>query len=289
MSTVLTLLFTSMLSLQHFAPLLAYWTHNLSPFLIRFGENFGIRYYGLSYLLGFMAAAWILSRYWRAGRSQLPRDKISDLIIVLVIGVMVGGRLGSFLLYHPEELISDPLSLFRVWEGGMASHGGMIGVGVAMAWFARANRIPFLHLSDIVNSTAPLGLFFGRIANFINGELWGKTSEVSWAVVFPMSPAPLVPRHPSQLYQAGLEGLLLFGYMQWRFWKSETIKTTPGQLTGEFLIVYALMRAIGEMFREPDASLILGMSRGTFYSLFFILAGAAIMAFAIARRRPARS
>ena len=266
--------------------LLAYWTHDLSPFLFRFGESFGIRYYGLSYLLGFASAAWLLSRYWRAGRSQLPPNKISDLIIVLVIGVMVGGRLGSFLLYHPEQLVTDPLSLFRVWEGGMASHGGMMGVAVALAWFSRANKISFLHLSDVVNSAAPLGLFFGRIANFINGELWGKPTDVSWAVIFPLSPQPLVPRHPSQLYQAILEGGLLFAYMQWRFWRSDAVKSTPGRLTGEFLIVYAIMRALGEIFREPDAALILGLSRGTFYSIFFVAAGAGIMAYAM-KRKPA--
>ncbi len=259
---------------------LAYWTHHLSPFLFKFSDNFGIRYYGLSYLLGFMSAALLLSRYWRAGRSQLPREKISDLIVALVLGVMIGGRIGSFLLYHPDELLADPLSLFRVWEGGMASHGGMAGVAIALAWFARAQKISFLHLADLVTSTAPLGLFFGRVANFINGELWGKPSNVSWAVIFPGSPDPLVPRHPSQLYEAGLEGALLFIYMQWRFWRSNTIKTTPGQLTGEFLIAYAIVRALGETFREPDAGLILGLSRGTFYSLFLIVAGVALIAIA---------
>jgi phosphatidylglycerol:prolipoprotein diacylglycerol transferase len=258
----------------------AYWTPDLSPFLIRFSENFGIRYYGLAYLLGFLGAAWLLSCYWRAGRSQLPRGKIPDLIIAVVLGVMVGGRLGSFLLYTPGQLISDPLSLLRVWEGGMASHGGMVGVGIALAWFARSQKMRFLHLSDIVISTAPLGLLLGRIANFINGELWGKPTEVAWAVIFKNSPAPLVPRHPSQLYEAALEGALLLAYMQIRFWRSDVAKTTPGRLTGEFLILYAILRAIGEMFREPDASLILGLSRGTFYSVFLIAAGLVVIVIA---------
>jgi phosphatidylglycerol:prolipoprotein diacylglycerol transferase len=265
----------------------AYWTHDLSPFLIRFTDNFGIRYYGLAYLLGFLGAAFLLSRYWRAGRSQLSREKIPDLIIAVVLGVMIGGRLGSFLLYTPGQLISDPLSLFRIWEGGMASHGGMIGVGVALAWFARSQKISFLHLADLVNSAAPLGLFFGRIANFINGELWGKPTEVGWAVIFPASPAPLVPRHPSQLYEAVLEGAVLLAYMQLRLWRSDVVKTTPGRLTGEFLILYAILRAIGEMFREPDASLILGLSRGTFYSVFFIAAGLVIVV--IAERKKSRA
>lgn len=257
---------------------LAYWTHHWSPFLIQFSDNFGIRYYGLSYLLGFLASAWLLGRYWKTGKSRLPAEKIPDLIVALVIGVMVGGRVGSFLLYHPQDLANDPLSFFRIWEGGMASHGGMAGVGIALAWFARRQRLPFLHLTDIVVSTAPAGLLFGRIANFINGELWGKPSMVKWAVIFPQSPHPLVPRHPSQLYEAGLEGAILLGYMQWRVWRSDAVQRTPGRITGEFLIVYALLRSFGEIFREPDAALILGLSRGTFYSLFFIAIGTAIIA-----------
>jgi phosphatidylglycerol:prolipoprotein diacylglycerol transferase len=261
-------------------PVLAYWTHNLSPFLIRFGDNFGIRYYGLSYLLGFLAAWWLLKKYWRAGRSPLGPDQISDLIVALVLGVMIGGRVGSFLLYHPEQLIHDPLSFFRVWEGGMASHGGMIGVAIALIWFARSRKISFRVLADLIVSVAPAGLFFGRIANFINGELWGKPAyNVSWAIIFPESPHPLVPRHPSQLYEAGLEGLLLLIYMQIRFWRSDVTKNAPGQLAGEFLLGYALVRAIGELFREPDldVSLILGLSRGTFYSAFLVIAGVAMI------------
>ena len=252
---------------------LAYWVDNLSPFLIRFTDNFGIRYYGLAYVLGFLAAAWLLSRYARAGRSLLPADKIADFMVAIVIGVMLGGRLGSFLLYHPDQLLHDPLSFFRVWEGGMASHGGMLGVAVAIAWFSRSMKIRFLHLADLITSVAPAGLLFGRIANFINGELWGKPATVAWAVIFPASPEPLVPRHPSQLYEAALEGALLLAFMQWRFWRSNDVRQHPGRLCGEFLLAYAVVRAIGEIFREPDASLILGLSRGTFYSLFLIAGG----------------
>ena len=252
---------------------LAYWVHNLSPFLGPHWGNFGLRYYGLAYLLGFLAAAWLLARYARAGRSQLPVAKIADFMVMIVIGVMLGGRIGSFLLYHPEQLVQDPLSFFRVWEGGMASHGGMAGVAVALIWFSRSEKIRFLHLADLITSVAPAGLLFGRIANFINGELWGKPATVAWAVIFPASPEPLVPRHPSQLYEAALEGALLLAFMQWRFWRSDVATKSPGRLSGEFLIAYAVVRAVGEVFREPDASLILGLSRGTFYSLFFILGG----------------
>ncbi len=271
------------------APVLAYWVHNLSPFLVRFGENFGIRYYGLSYLAGFLAGAWLLRRYHRAGRSPLDADASMDLILALVVGVLVGGRVGYFLFYQPETLIHEPLALFRVWDGGMASHGGFLGVIVAVWWFARSRRLEFLWVADLVVTTAPAGLLFGRIANFINGELWGKVTDVSWAVIFPHSAAPgtplaqIAPRHPSQLYEATLEGVLLLAYTQWRFWRSDLAKTQPGRIAGEFLIAYALARAIGELFREPDASLILGLSRGTFYSIFLVAGGIAIIA--ISRRR----
>lgn len=261
----------------------AYWTHDWSPFLIRFGDGFGIRYYGLAYLLGFAAGGWLLYRYAKSGRSLLPANLVMDFMTSLVLGVMIGGRLGYFLLYQPGSLLHDPLVLLRVWEGGMASHGGFIGVIVALAWFARSRKIPFLHLGDLVASTAAAGLLFGRIANFINGELWGKPSTVAWAVIFPDSPAPLVPRHPSQLYEAALEGALLLALAQWRFWKTDIVTKRPGVLAGEFLVAYAAVRVFGEMFREPDAALIMGMSRGTFYSLFTAVAGFALIAYARAR------
>ena len=265
---------------------LAFWVHNFSPFLGPHWGNFGIRYYGLSYVLGFLTAGWLLHRYAVAGRSRLPSARVADLIVAIVVGVMLGGRLGSFLLYHPEQLLHDPLSFFRVWEGGMASHGGFVGVAVALWWFSRAEKIPLLHLGDLVASTAAAGLFFGRIANFINGELWGKPTRVPWAVIFPNSAEPntplhlILPRHPSQLYEAGLEGLVLLAFMQWRFWRSDVVRTQPGRLCGEFLLAYAGLRMIGEIYREPDidVTLILGLSRGTFYSTFLIVAGVVLIA-----------
>jgi len=271
----------------------AYLVDNFSPFVVRFTDNFGIRYYGLAYLLGFIAGGWLLYRYAHAGRSLVPAAKVADLVTALVVGVLVGGRLGSYLLYGGWQRFStDPLEIFRVWEGGMASHGGMIGVALALAWFARANKIPFLHLGDLIVSVAPAGLFFGRIANFINGELWGKIPRVPvpWAVIFPLSapgkPIELIPpRHPSQLYEAALEGVLLFAFLQWRFWKSDVVRARPGRLSGEFLVGYALVRIFCEIFREPDKdiSLILGLSRGTFYSLFLVAIGAGLI---LRRGRP---
>ncbi len=267
------------------AALAAYWVHDLSPFLIRFGENAGIRYYGLAYVLGFLGGAWLLHRYDRAGRSLLPTAKIGDFMFFIVAGVFLGGRLGFFLLYQPEVFFREPWQLLRVWEGGMASHGGFIGVTLALAWFARAQKIPFLHLGDLIASVTALGLMLGRIANFINGELWGKPTAFRWAVVFPDS-GDALPRHASQLYQAALEGGLLFAYMQLRFWTSSTSRRHPGQLAGEFFIGYSLLRAVGELFREPDATLILGLSRGTFYSLFLVVAGIGLIAWARRRGRP---
>lgn len=267
------------------SPFAAYWVHDLSPFVIRFGENVGVRYYGLAYVLGFLGAAWLLHRYDRAGRSLLPTARIGDVMFLIVVGVFIGGRLGFFLLYQPDVFFRDPLQLIRVWEGGMASHGGFAGVALALLWFSRAQKIPFLHLSDLIASVTALGLLLGRIANFINGELWGKPTAFRWAVVFPDSGDNL-PRHASQLYQAALEGGLLLAYMQVRFWFGNTVRTRPGQLVGEFLIAYALLRSLGEVFREPDpAGLILGLSRGTFYSFFLVIGGAALIA--ASRRAPA--
>jgi len=256
---------------------LAFWVHHPTPFLGPHWGNVGIRFYGLGYVLGFLAAAWLFTRYARAGRSQLPAARISDLMIALVAGVMIGGRLGSFLLYRPSDLVRDPLSFFRVWEPGMASHGGFVGVTIALWWFSTRTRIPFLHLGDLIVSAAPVGILLVRVANFVNGELWGKVAVVPWAVVFDDTGGGLLPRHPSQLYEAMLEGGVLLAFMQWRFWRTDVVRAHPGRLAGEFLIGYAAVRMIGEIFREPDASLILGLSRGTFYSVFLVLAGTVLI------------
>lgn len=279
-------LLTSVLCSPSFGLPLAQWVHTPHPFLIRFGENFGIRYYGLAYLLGFVGAGWLLHRYHRAGRSPFGLNAISDLMTYLIAGVLVGGRLGYFLLYHPATLLSEPLALIRVWEGGMASHGGFVGVVLALLIFARRHQVPFFHVSDLIVSTVPLGLGLGRVANFLNGELWGKTTDAPWAVVFAASGGGYVPRHPSQLYEAALEGFLLLAFLQWRFWRSAAVKAQPGRLSGEFLLGYAVARIVCELFREPDEgiSLILGLSRGTFYSIFLVVAGLGLIV--QASRRP---
>ncbi|MDP4884721.1 MAG: prolipoprotein diacylglyceryl transferase [Opitutales bacterium] len=270
-----------------------YWVHDLSPFLIEFPENAlglpGIRYYGLAYLFGFLAAWWLLRVYNQKGKFAIDADARATLMTAVIIGVLAGGRFGYMFLYDLDNFLANPLLVFRVDQGGMASHGGFVGVLLALVWFARRQKCNLLALGDVIVTVAPLGLFLGRIANFINGELWGRVSMVSWAVIFPDSPKNFnatlgtygpEPRHPSQLYEAALEGLIPFLYVQWRYWRT---RPPMGQISGEFIIGYGIVRIIGECFRQPDADLILGLSRGQFYSTFMILAGIAIIA--IARRK----
>lgn len=263
---------------------LATWVHTPHPFLIQFTENIGIRYYGLAYLLGFLAGYWLFRRYHRAGLTPLDGEGAGDLMVALIIGVMVGGRLGSYLLYEGwRNFGQDPFGLLRLWDGGMASHGGFVGVMLALLWFARRRQLSFLHLADIAVSAAPAGLLFGRIANFLNGELWGKVTTAPWAVIFSATGGGQQPRHPSQLYEAVLEGAVLLAFLQWRVWRSGVLQSRPGRITGEFLAGYALFRVICELFREPDhllgpngedISLIFGfLSRGSLYSLFMLAGG----------------
>ena len=271
----------------------AFWVHDFDPVIFRFTDAIAIRWYGLAYVSGFLIAFFLLGLYWKKGRSVLNPRMQESLAMALIIGVVLGGRLGYFLLYEAANFLRDPLIFFRVWEGGMSSHGGFAGVTLAGLWVARKYRLNPFQIGDLVASVTAPGLMLGRLANFINGELWGKVTEVPWGVIFPGSapagmPVELIPaRHPSQLYQAFLEGLLLMVYMQWRFWSvkgrgpaaasSPYLSARPGHLMGEFLVGYSLMRMLGELFREPDATLILGMSRGSFYSIFLLLAGVGLI------------
>ncbi len=258
--------------------MLAYWVHDMSPFLIRFTENFGVRYYGLAYVLGFVWTWRMLRLCRRKGKSPLNAEQEAAAFYALLAGVVLGARLGYFLLYDAGILLSRPWVVFKIWEGGMSSHGGFIGIALAVGWVSKKHKTGYWRLADLLSSFGPLVLFIGRLANFINGELWGKVTTVPWAVIFPQSaaagvPAELIaPRHPSQLYEAFGEGLLLFICAQMRFWKSG-VTERPGRLTGETLIFYSLARIICEQFREPDAPLISGLSRGTFYSLFLLALG----------------
>jgi phosphatidylglycerol:prolipoprotein diacylglycerol transferase len=271
------------------APQPQYWVHDLDPVIIQFTETLAVRWYGLAYVAGFLVAFGLLRLYWKKGRSPLNPQMQESMAMAMILGVVLGGRIGYFLLYDFSAFVANPLIFFKVWEGGMASHGGFIGVAVAGLICASKFNVSPLRLGDLVASVSAPGLLFGRIANFINGELWGKVTDVPWAVIFPQSaptgmPVQLIPpRHPSQLYEALLEGLILFLYMQLRFWgvrgrqqpenRDSSPSARPGHLTGEFLVVYSLARWIGESFREPDASLVMGLSRGIFFSLFLLAAG----------------
>ena len=262
-----------------------YWIHDLSPFLWKFPSDYeqwgpgGIRWYGISYLLGFLSAYILLVIYYRHKKCPYDKEQIINLITFQVIGVLIGGRIGYLLLYQGDKFLEDPLALIRVWEGGMASHGGFLGVFIATLWYAKKSGQNVKPIGDLVVSVVPPGLFFGRIANFINGELWGKTTDLPWGVIFPKAPdfALGVARHPSQLYAAIAEGLIPFFYVQLRFWRTSIIQKYPGQLAGEFLVLYSIARILNEIFREPDASLIAGISRGQFYSVFLLIAGILII------------
>jgi phosphatidylglycerol---prolipoprotein diacylglyceryl transferase len=277
-----------------------YWVDNLDPFLVHFPASWplpGIRWYGLAYFAGIIIAAVMMHWYAKRGRLPLNADQRSTLLTAIFIGVLVGGRLGYCLLYRPGDFFANPLIIFETWNGGMASHGGFIGGTLAIWWFGRSSGLGFWRLSDVAVTLMPPGLFLGRLANFVNGELWGKPTTVPWAVIFPVRENGLIvswmePRHPSQLYEAALEGLLLFAYTQWRWWSTpppgKSGSRPAGQLAGETLILYALVRIFCEIFREPDEgiSLLFGLSRGTFYSLVMLAAGAVVIARARSRPTP---
>ncbi len=274
-----------------------YHVHEPDPFLIQFTETIGIRYYGLAYILGFGIAAGLLWIYWRRGRSPITPAAQGDLMFAGMLGTFIGGRLGFFLFYSPGTLLEDPVQLVRIWEGGMASHGGFIGVFVGVWWAAHKHRIPLVTAGDIAVTLAPAGLMLGRLANYINGELWGNViqSHVPWAVIFTTSAPPgtnpllIEPRHPSQLYEAALEGLVLLVYTQWRIWCTPVVTRAPGRLAGEFLLGYAVARVISEHFREHDVGIepFLGLNRGAWLSLGLLAAGAWLIATSAARGRAA--
>jgi len=220
----------------------------IDPIAIHLGP-LPIRWYGLMYVFSFLSA-WGLM-LWRTTdqRDIWSKDHISDLIFYLALGVILGGRIGYVLLYQTVDLFSDPLSLFKTWEGGMSFHGGLVGVMCGAWLFARKINQPFFVLMDFVAPFVPIGLFLGRIGNFINGELWGRSSDLPWAMVFPY--AGELPRHPSQLYEALGEGVLLFAVL---WWFSSKPRPT-GQISACFLIGYAIMRFSLEFTRQPDVQL----------------------------------
>ncbi len=264
---------------------LAYYVDRLSPFLFRFGHGLGLRYYGLAYVLGFLIAYAGLRWQVRLGLCRLNEKQADDLALVAIpLGVIVGGRLGYCFLYDLPQTLHRPWSILEVWQGGMASHGGILGVIVVMLWTARRHGIPFYNIADAAALCTPLALGLGRIANFINGELWGRPATVPWAVLFPKAPdGGLIPRHPSQLYEAGLEGLLLFLILL--IVRLNTKREGAVALT--FVGAYGLVRIAGECFREPDVQIgyYLGaITQGQLLSVLLIVAALVLAWFQFARR-----
>lgn len=259
-----------------------------------FGLSIGpieIRWYGLAYiaglLLGWRYTVW-LSRQPRFNPpgSRPTATDLDDFLFWAMAGVLLGGRLGIVLFYQPHFYLSHPINILMIGRGGMSFHGGILGVTIAMILFARRRAIPLFALSDLVAAAAPIGLFFGRIANFINGELWGRTTDAAWGMVFPNPEAGPLPRHPSQLYEAFSEGLVLFVLLA-ILAQQPAIRARRGLLTGLFLIGYAVARSICELFREPDSYLgfIIGrISMGQILSTPMLIGGAILVVLAL--RRP---
>ncbi len=260
------------------------------PIALEIGP-FAIRWYALAYICG-IVFGWLYARsllkkerLW-GGPAPMSLVQIDDFILWVTLGIILGGRTGYVLFYNLPFFIEHPTAIFRLWEGGMSFHGGFLGCVVAVMWFAYRNRIPILSLGDITCAVGPIGLFLGRIANFINGELWGRPSDVPWAMVFPHG-GPL-PRHPSQLYEAGLEGLMLFVVLAIMI-RAGALRR-PGLIVGSFAVLYGLARITGEFFREPDPQLGFlwgGLTMGMLLSVPMILAGLGFLA--VALHRPPQS
>jgi phosphatidylglycerol:prolipoprotein diacylglycerol transferase len=215
--------------------------------------SFAVRWYALAYIAGLFGGVWYMRWMVKHPPRLMTPEQVDDFFLWAIAGVVLGGRLGYVLFYKPIEYLSHPVEILKTWQGGMSFHGGLLGVTLAIILYARHAKIDKWHLADGVACAAPIGLALGRLANFINGELWGRVApDVPWAMVFPG--AGLEPRHPSQLYQAALEGVALFVLLH-VLWRNERIRNRPGILTGVFWAGYGVFRIIGEFFREPDSFL----------------------------------
>ncbi|MBI5430489.1 MAG: prolipoprotein diacylglyceryl transferase [Nitrosomonadales bacterium] len=252
------------------------------PVAIHLGP-LAIHWYGLMYLAGFLTFLWLgRKRIATLNHPLIDAKFLDDLLFYGVLGVILGGRLGEVLFYNPGYYFSHPLKILAVWEGGMSFHGGFLGVLIAMAWFARRQRLPWLQLMDFIAPLVPPGLAFGRLGNFINSELWGRPTDVPWGMVFPN--ADNLPRHPSQLYEFALEGVALF-ILLWLYSR----KPRPvGAVSGLFLVGYGSFRFLAEFTRNPDDGIFglmtFGVSMGQWLSLPMVIAGALMMSTSL--RRP---
>ncbi|MGA2127938.1 MAG: prolipoprotein diacylglyceryl transferase [Xanthobacteraceae bacterium] len=270
-------------------PLLALPFPALNPILIEIGP-FAIRWYALAYILGVLLG-WLYARVlvrserlW-GGKAPLSVLDLDDFILWVTLGIILGGRVVYVLFYNPAHFAAHPSEIVQLWKGGMSFHGGFTGCVVAVIAFARSRGIPMLSLGDVTCAVGPIGLFLGRLANFVNGELWGRTSDVPWAVVFPGG-GPL-PRHPSQLYEATLEGLVLFVVLALVI-RAGGLRR-PGLVIGTFAVGYAVVRCISELFREPDQQLgfLWGeLTMGMLLSVPMMVFGVVLITLAL-RRAPA--
>ena len=251
----------------------------IDPTLIEIGP-FAIRWYALAYIGGILLGWRYALVLARTSPYPFERRTLDDFLLWVTLGIVLGGRLGYVLFYKPGYFLEHPAEIVFVWQGGMAFHGGMLGVAIGIVVFARLRRVPLLALGDLVACVVPIGLFLGRIANFINGELFGRVSDVPWAMVFPRGGD--LPRHPSQLYEAGLEGLVLFCLL-WLLWRHSSLKQRPGAISGVFLAGYGLSRFVVEFAREPDAHLgflFAGATMGQLLSVPMVLLGLGLILWA---------
>jgi phosphatidylglycerol:prolipoprotein diacylglycerol transferase len=249
---------------------------DISPeiFTISVGDlSFSLRWYAIAYIVGLLAGWWLIVRamrrpaLWPGDTPPLRPDQVEGLLTAVILGVIIGGRMGYALFYQPGGYLSDPLSILRIWEGGMSFHGGLIGVAVAGYIFCRRTGAPPLQIADAMAMVVAIGIGLGRVANFINAELWGRPTDLPWGVIFPGEAAQACPgpigmtldgltavcaRHPSQLYEAVLEGLVMGVILLWLAWRRGWLKR-PGALTGMFFVIYGLSRFAVELVRQPDA------------------------------------
>ena len=246
---------------------------HLSPVALDLGI-LQVRWYSLGYIAGIMVGWWYLTRLIAQPGAPMARRHADDFVFYATVGILLGGRIGYVLFYDPW-MLRHPAEILQLWNGGMSFHGGMLGIVASMILLARRNGLSVLRFHDYVACCGPFGFFFVRIANFINGELWGRITDVRWAVVFPSAEAGPYPRHPSQLYEAGLEGLALFAILWFLFWRTDA-RYKPGMLLGAGLAGYGVARFVIEFFREPDVQLGIlpwGLSMGQTLSLPMILLG----------------
>ena len=267
----------------HFADL------GLHPDIFTIGF-FTLRWYSIAYIAGILVGWWYLLKLLAQPGAPMARRHADDLVFYATLGIILGGRIGYVLFYAPE-MILHPLRILRLWDGGMSFHGGVIGTSLGLILFARKHSLNWLRVHDYIACCVPFGLFFGRLANFVNGELWGKPADVPWAIVFDRTvPYGIAEpaRHPSQLYEAGLEGVLLFALLWLAFWRTKA-RYDPGKLVGLFILGYGIARFVVEFFREPDAQLrafaeSTGLHMGQWLCVPMILGGLYLVLTAAGRR-----